>query len=239
MPIPDPVVEREREAILLAGDLPSPANPPPACRFHTRCPFIQPTRCRDEIPRLRKLSGGHEVACHWAEEIKEGRIKPRERDAVLEAPRQQQLEGPPPGDQRRRSEHRAVHLCSGPGWEAGSVQVCPAPRVIARLCARIALAIAAALAAGILSGCGSVRAQTPNEIGGERLTIYLSVPLYGASSVRMRSSRSAHAGSSTGWRFVARLSPRIKAPLKTERSVESTRPNERWGRFLVALGMTR
>ena len=96
VPIPDPVVEREREAILLAGDLPSPANPPPACRFHTRCPFIQPTRCRDEIPQLRKLSSGHEVACHWAEEIKEGRIKPRERDALLEAPQQQQLEGPPP-----------------------------------------------------------------------------------------------------------------------------------------------
>jgi peptide/nickel transport system ATP-binding protein len=96
VPIPDPVVEREREAILLAGDLPSPANPPPACRFHTRCPFIQPTRCRDEIPPLRKLSSGHEVACHWAEEIKEGRIKPREREAVLEAPREEQLEAPPP-----------------------------------------------------------------------------------------------------------------------------------------------
>jgi peptide/nickel transport system ATP-binding protein len=96
VPIPDPVVEREREAILLAGDLPSPANPPPACRFHTRCPFIQPTRCRDEIPPLRKLSSGHEVACHWAEEIKEGRIKPREREAVLEAPRQEQQEAPPP-----------------------------------------------------------------------------------------------------------------------------------------------
>src|ERR1043165_7519302 len=47
VPIPDPVIEKQREAILLAGDLPSPANPPPACRFHTRCPFIQPTRCRD------------------------------------------------------------------------------------------------------------------------------------------------------------------------------------------------
>jgi len=96
VPIPDPVVEREREAILLAGDLPSPANPPPACRFHTRCPFIQPTRCRDEIPALRKLSTGHEVACHWAEEINEGRIKPREREPVLEAPQQEQLEAPPP-----------------------------------------------------------------------------------------------------------------------------------------------
>ena len=57
VPIPDPVVERERETILLAGDLPSPANPPLACRFHTRCPFVQETRCRDEEPKLRKLEG--------------------------------------------------------------------------------------------------------------------------------------------------------------------------------------
>src|SRR5207253_979604 len=93
VPIPDPIVERQRQPILLAGDLPSPANPPPACRFHTRCPFVQPTRCRDEIPPLRKDSSGHEVACHWAEEIKEGRIKPHEREPVLEAPPQEQPEG--------------------------------------------------------------------------------------------------------------------------------------------------
>ena len=83
VPIPDPVVEKQRESILLAGDLPSPANPPQACRFHTRCPFVQPTRCREEVPPLRKLATGHEVACHWAEDIKEGRIKPREREPVL------------------------------------------------------------------------------------------------------------------------------------------------------------
>jgi peptide/nickel transport system ATP-binding protein len=98
VPIPDPVVEKEREAILLAGDLPSPANPPPACRFHTRCPFIQPTRCRDEVPPLRKLSSGHEVACHWAEDINEGRIKPHERAPVLveEAAHLTPGEEPPP-----------------------------------------------------------------------------------------------------------------------------------------------
>jgi peptide/nickel transport system ATP-binding protein len=96
VPIPDPVVERQRESILLAGDLPSPANPPPACRFHTRCPFIQPTRCRDEVPPLRKLATGHEVACHYAEEIKEGRIKPREREPILEPPLPEHVEGPPP-----------------------------------------------------------------------------------------------------------------------------------------------
>jgi len=46
IPIPDPEVERKRTSILLQGDLPSPANPPAACRFHTRCPYVQPTRCR-------------------------------------------------------------------------------------------------------------------------------------------------------------------------------------------------
>jgi peptide/nickel transport system ATP-binding protein len=84
VPIPDPQVERARERILLAGDLPSPANPPPACRFHTRCPFVQETRCRDEVPPLR-LTEGHLVACHWAEDIKAGKIEPHEVEAVFEA----------------------------------------------------------------------------------------------------------------------------------------------------------
>jgi oligopeptide/dipeptide ABC transporter ATP-binding protein len=96
VPIPDPVVEKQRQSILLAGDLPSPANPPPACRFHTRCPFVQPTRCRDEIPLLRRLAEGHEVACHWAEDIKEGRITPREREPVFEPGPQEAPEEPPP-----------------------------------------------------------------------------------------------------------------------------------------------
>jgi peptide/nickel transport system ATP-binding protein len=96
VPIPDPVVERQRESILLAGDLPSPANPPAACRFHTRCPFVQPTRCREDIPPLRKLATGHEVACHWAEDIQAGRIKPHEREPVFEPGPQAPPEEPPP-----------------------------------------------------------------------------------------------------------------------------------------------
>jgi peptide/nickel transport system ATP-binding protein len=84
VPIPDPVVERERETILLAGDLPSPANPPSGCRFHTRCPYVQETRCRDEVPPLRKLESGHFAACHWAEDIKAGQIEPHEVEAVFE-----------------------------------------------------------------------------------------------------------------------------------------------------------
>jgi peptide/nickel transport system ATP-binding protein len=86
VPIPDPEVERERETILLAGDLPSPANPPPACRFHTRCPFVQDTRCREDEPPLRQLEGGHWVACHWAEQIKAGVIQPHEVETLFEAP---------------------------------------------------------------------------------------------------------------------------------------------------------
>jgi peptide/nickel transport system ATP-binding protein len=96
VPIPDPVVERQRATILLAGDLPSPANPPPACRFHTRCPYVQPTRCRDEVPPLRELSPGHTVACHWAEDIKSGRLQPKEIEPVFEAGIPEPVEGPPP-----------------------------------------------------------------------------------------------------------------------------------------------
>jgi peptide/nickel transport system ATP-binding protein len=95
VPIPDPVVERQRESILLAGDVPSPANPPPACRFHTRCPYVQPTRCRDEVPPLRTVAG-HEVACHWAEEIRAGEIKRHEVAPVFDAGIPEPVPEPPP-----------------------------------------------------------------------------------------------------------------------------------------------
>ena len=78
VPVPDPRVEARRQRIVLAGDLPSPANPPTGCRFHTRCPFRQETRCDDERPLLRLLAPGHQVACHWAEEIEAGTITPHE-----------------------------------------------------------------------------------------------------------------------------------------------------------------
>ncbi|MGH2699642.1 MAG: ABC transporter ATP-binding protein [Actinomycetota bacterium] len=78
VPIPDPRVEATRERILLKGDLPSPANPPPGCRFHTRCPFRQAERCDTEVPELRRLADGHVAACHYAEEIQAGRIRAHE-----------------------------------------------------------------------------------------------------------------------------------------------------------------
>jgi oligopeptide transport system ATP-binding protein len=67
IPIPDPAVERRRKRVLLSGDIPSPVNPPPGCRFHTRCP-VAFDRCRVEVPALLTYAPGHVAACHWVEE---------------------------------------------------------------------------------------------------------------------------------------------------------------------------
>ncbi|WP_370945256.1 ABC transporter ATP-binding protein [Amycolatopsis sp. cg5] len=83
IPVPDPKVEDAREQILLAGDLPSPANPPSGCRFHTRCPWKQETRCSTDRPELRELASGHRVACHFAEDIRDGLIQRHEVKAEL------------------------------------------------------------------------------------------------------------------------------------------------------------
>ncbi|HUD72653.1 MAG TPA: oligopeptide/dipeptide ABC transporter ATP-binding protein [Dongiaceae bacterium] len=63
IPVPDP--ERVRERAALAGDPPSPAEPPPGCRFHPRCP-VAVDRCRREDPVLRESAPGHRAACHLA-----------------------------------------------------------------------------------------------------------------------------------------------------------------------------
>jgi oligopeptide transport system ATP-binding protein len=65
VPIPDPVVDRQRSRILLPGDVPSPLLPPSGCRFHTRCRLAIP-RCKEEEPQLRDLGDEHRVACHLA-----------------------------------------------------------------------------------------------------------------------------------------------------------------------------
>jgi oligopeptide transport system ATP-binding protein len=63
-PIPDPLAQRARQRIVLSGDIPSPVDPPPGCRFHTRCP-VAVARCSVEVPALRQV-GGTLVACHLA-----------------------------------------------------------------------------------------------------------------------------------------------------------------------------
>ena len=61
IPIPDPTVKRER--IVLQGSIPSPANPPSGCKFHTRCPYAT-ERCKTEAPKQREAEPGHYVVCH-------------------------------------------------------------------------------------------------------------------------------------------------------------------------------
>jgi oligopeptide transport system ATP-binding protein len=63
VPIPDPIVEEKRRRIILKGDIPSPANPPPGCNFSTRCPVAMEV-CKEEEPEMREVSIGHSVACH-------------------------------------------------------------------------------------------------------------------------------------------------------------------------------
>jgi len=65
IPLPDPVAQRARRRMILAGEIPSPANPPSGCAFHTRCPFAV-QRCREETPALDRKSSGALVACHLA-----------------------------------------------------------------------------------------------------------------------------------------------------------------------------
>lgn len=65
VPEPDPVGERTRQRQVLKGDVPSPANPPSGCRFHTRCP-VAVDRCKAEVPVWREARPEHWVACHRA-----------------------------------------------------------------------------------------------------------------------------------------------------------------------------
>jgi len=64
VPIPDPVAERRRQRVILEGDVPSPVDPPPGCRFKTRCPIAD--SCPDEPPQWQDVGGGHFVVCHRA-----------------------------------------------------------------------------------------------------------------------------------------------------------------------------
>ena len=77
--IPDPNPRRRKKRLVLKGDVPSPAAPPPGCRFHTRCWLRErlgnPDRCATEIPQLIDLEPGHATACHFPEEIDRGVVE--------------------------------------------------------------------------------------------------------------------------------------------------------------------
>jgi oligopeptide transport system ATP-binding protein len=71
IPVPDPTVERDREPMLIKGEIPSPVNPPSGCRFHTRCPIARaPGICSEEEPPLEPHGHPDQLAaCHFAGQL--------------------------------------------------------------------------------------------------------------------------------------------------------------------------
>jgi peptide/nickel transport system ATP-binding protein/oligopeptide transport system ATP-binding protein len=73
VPAPDPETERRRKRVVVAGEIPSPINPPPGCRFHTRCWLYEqlgsPERCRTVEPVLAEVRTGHSTACHFTDDL--------------------------------------------------------------------------------------------------------------------------------------------------------------------------
>ena len=65
VPVPDPRLARAKQRQVLGGDVPSPTNPPPACRFHTRCPKARDGVCNVDEPLLEVKEGGNIAACHY------------------------------------------------------------------------------------------------------------------------------------------------------------------------------
>ncbi|MBV1819628.1 ABC transporter ATP-binding protein, partial [Bacteroidales bacterium MSK.15.36] len=63
VPIPDPNIEKSRQRIILEGDVPSPINPPPGCKFQGRCKYAKPI-CREVTPEFKEKGKNHFVACH-------------------------------------------------------------------------------------------------------------------------------------------------------------------------------
>jgi oligopeptide transport system ATP-binding protein len=83
--VPEVEVAGRRSRIVLPGDPPDAASPPPGCVFHPRCPLAV-DRCRTEVPQLRQAAPGHQVACHRAEDVLAGAIMPtREQQAPAES----------------------------------------------------------------------------------------------------------------------------------------------------------
>lgn len=77
VPVPDP--EFEKDETVLEGDMPSPADPPTGCAFHTRCPFKMDI-CTQETPAYREIKDGHYVACHLYNETTNNDIKQKKEE---------------------------------------------------------------------------------------------------------------------------------------------------------------
>jgi oligopeptide/dipeptide ABC transporter ATP-binding protein len=76
--VPDPRAMRARDPVVLHGDIPSPLDPPPGCRFHTRCPRRDESKpaSEEEAPELREVAPGHLVACHLVEPALSAHARP-------------------------------------------------------------------------------------------------------------------------------------------------------------------
>jgi oligopeptide/dipeptide ABC transporter ATP-binding protein len=84
VPVPDPRRSRDKRRVVLGGDVPSPTNPPPACRFHTRCPKARDGHCNVEEPLLDRKAGGNLAACHYP--LTDDEIAARVPTAVAPSP---------------------------------------------------------------------------------------------------------------------------------------------------------
>ncbi len=73
---PDPRRRLNGHRLLVAGEIPSPKNPPPGCRFHTRCPYAE-ERSRVEVPELEEVAPDHHVACHFWRKLRTDTLAPR------------------------------------------------------------------------------------------------------------------------------------------------------------------
>jgi oligopeptide transport system ATP-binding protein len=66
-PVPNPRLQKKSQRMVLEGDVPSASDPPPGCRFHTRCPLAEDI-CRTKVPEMREITPGHFAACHLIQE---------------------------------------------------------------------------------------------------------------------------------------------------------------------------
>jgi len=68
IPQPNPDMAKNRNRIILKGEIPSPVNPPSGCKFRTRCPYAKDI-CAEKVPQLTNFDNGHYVACHFAGQV--------------------------------------------------------------------------------------------------------------------------------------------------------------------------